>query len=44
MKFLLLGEPARRMQPDFTKFDEITRQKVLFQDSKVEKSTFHEKI
>ena len=42
--FILLGKPVRRMQPEFTKFDQISRQKVLFQDFKVEKSIFHEKI
>ena len=40
-KFTLLGEPVRRMQQELTKFDEIRRQKVLFQDFKVEKSSFH---
>ena len=38
------GKPARRAQPEFSKFDQSSRQKVLFQDFKVEKSSSHEKI
>ena len=34
------SKPARRMQPEFTKFDETRRQKVLFQDFKVKKYDF----
>ena len=42
--FILLAMPARRMQPEFTKIDQIRRQKVLFQDFKVEKSSFPGKL